>query len=78
MWLDSIKRYMTYVKPYKWLLALTIIIGILKFAIPLLLPWIVQIILDDILLYQLWNKDATKKGTEWKKVWNNPLPPLAL
>ena len=48
--LDSIKRYMRFVKPYRWLLILTIFIGILKFAIPLLLPWIVQIILDNILL----------------------------
>ena len=47
--LDSIKRYMRFVKPYRWLLILTIFIGILKFAIPLLLPWIVQIILDNIL-----------------------------
>lgn len=55
--LGSIKRYMTYVKPYKWLLALTIVIGILKFAIPLLLPWILQIILDDILLEETLPKE---------------------
>lgn len=48
--LDSIKRYMRFVKPYKLLLFLTIVIGILKFAIPLFLPWLLQIIIDDILL----------------------------
>lgn len=48
--LDSIKRYMRFVKPYKMLLFLTIVIGILKFAIPLFLPWLLQIIIDDILL----------------------------
>lgn len=48
--LDSIKRYMRFVKPYRWLLILTIIIGIAKFAIPLFLPWLVQVILDDILM----------------------------
>ena len=32
---DSIKRYMKFVKPYKWLIILTIVIGIIKFAIPL-------------------------------------------
>ena len=47
--LDSIKRYMRFVKPYKLLLFLTIVIGIIKFAIPLFLPWLLQIILDDFL-----------------------------
>lgn len=41
---------MRFVKPYRWLLIWTIIIGIVKFTIPLFLPWLVQIILDDILL----------------------------
>ncbi|MEK5078184.1 ABC transporter ATP-binding protein [Solibacillus sp. FSL W7-1436] len=41
---------MRFVKPYKLLLFLTIVIGILKFAIPLFLPWLLQIIIDDILL----------------------------
>ncbi|MER1986727.1 MAG: ABC transporter ATP-binding protein [Solibacillus sp.] len=48
--MDSMKRYMRYVGPYKWLLAITMVIGIAKFAIPLFIPWIIQIILDDILL----------------------------
>ncbi|MGM9950258.1 MAG: ABC transporter ATP-binding protein [Lysinibacillus sp.] len=48
--MDSIKRYMRFVKPYRWLLVWTIVIGIVKFAIPLFLPWLVQIILDEILL----------------------------
>lgn len=55
--LDSIKRYMRFVKPYKLLLFLTIVIGILKFAIPLFLPWLLQIILDDILLNDALTKD---------------------
>lgn len=48
--MGSMKRYMRYVKPYKWLLVITMLIGIAKFAIPLFIPWIIQIILDDILL----------------------------
>ncbi len=48
--LDSIKRYMRFVKPYKWFLILTIAIGLLKFAIPLFIPYVIQIIVDDILL----------------------------
>lgn len=47
---------MRFVKPYKFLLFLTIIIGIVKFAIPLFLPWLLQVVLDDVLL----NNDLTK------------------
>ncbi|WP_431027970.1 ABC transporter ATP-binding protein [Lysinibacillus sp. LZ02] len=64
--MDSIKRYMRFVKPYKWLLMFTIVIGILKFAIPLFLPWLVQIILDDILLEEsLSAEEKTKQLFTW-------------
>ncbi|MFF5996681.1 ABC transporter ATP-binding protein [Lysinibacillus sp. KU-BSD001] len=64
--MDSIKRYMRFVKPYKWLLMFTIVIGILKFAIPLFLPWLVQIILDDILLEEsLSAEEKTKQLLTW-------------
>lgn len=43
------KRYMQFVKPYKWELLLTITIGILKFAIPLFIPLLIQIVIDDII-----------------------------
>ncbi len=48
-WLDSIKRYLQFVKPYKWKIVLTILIGILKFGIPLMLPLIYKYVIDDIL-----------------------------
>src|SRR5699024_5999212 len=41
---------MQFVKPYKWLIALTIIIGVLKFGIPLLLPLLIRYVIDDIIL----------------------------
>lgn len=47
--MDSMKRYMRFVKPYTWELILTIIIGILKFAIPLFIPLLIQIVIDDII-----------------------------
>lgn len=40
---------MRFVKPYTWMLILTIIIGILKFAIPLFIPVLIQIVIDDII-----------------------------
>ncbi len=35
--------------PYKWKILLTVLIGILKFSIPLLMPLIVKYVIDDIL-----------------------------
>ena len=64
--MDSIKRYMRFVKPYRWLLVWTIVIGIVKFAIPLFLPWLVQIILDDILLEEgLSAEEKTRQLFTW-------------
>lgn len=46
---DSIKRYMKFVKPYNWQIVLTVIIGIFKFAIPLFIPLLIKIVIDDII-----------------------------
>ncbi|WP_199912283.1 ABC transporter ATP-binding protein [Lysinibacillus sp. 2017] len=57
---------MRFVKPYKFLLFLTIIIGIMKFAIPLFLPWLLQVILDDVLLSEVLTKqEKTDKLFTW-------------
>ncbi|MDC3418203.1 ABC transporter ATP-binding protein/permease [Aquibacillus sp. 3ASR75-54] len=40
---------MQFVKPYKWKILLTIVIGIVKFGIPLLMPLIVKYVIDDII-----------------------------
>ncbi len=47
--LDSIKRYMKFVFPYKWKILITVLIGIFKFGIPLLMPLIVKYVIDDII-----------------------------
>ncbi len=44
-----IKRYLEFVKPYKWLIFGTIIIGILKFGIPLLIPLLIKFVIDDVI-----------------------------
>ena len=46
---SSMKRYMYFVKPYYWQIALTIFIGIFKFAIPLFIPLLIKIVIDDII-----------------------------
>lgn len=47
-YLDSIKRYLEFVKPYKWKILWTVLIGVFKFGIPLLMPLIVKYVIDDI------------------------------
>ncbi|WP_114570776.1 ABC transporter ATP-binding protein [Exiguobacterium flavidum] len=45
----SIRRYMGFVKPYKKQIIATVIVGILKFSIPLGLPLLYKYIIDNIL-----------------------------
>ena len=45
-----IRRYLKFVRPYMWLIFLTIIIGILKFGIPLLTPLLIKYTIDDIIM----------------------------
>lgn len=47
--MNSIKRYMQFVKPYRLQIIGTIIIGIIKFAIPLLIPLLIKYVVDDII-----------------------------
>lgn len=46
--MDNVKRYLQFVKPYKWTIIGTIIIGIIKFAIPLLIPLLTKYVVDDV------------------------------
>ncbi|WP_026105175.1 ABC transporter ATP-binding protein [Halalkalibacterium ligniniphilum] len=47
--MDSVKRYLQFVKPYRKQIAITIFIGILKFGIPLMLPLVLAYVIDDII-----------------------------
>lgn len=47
--MSSIRRYMAYVMPYWKQILGTIFIGIIKFAIPLLLPLMIKYVIDDLL-----------------------------
>ncbi|MDA3129900.1 ABC transporter ATP-binding protein [Aliibacillus thermotolerans] len=48
--MGSIRRYLQFVKPYQKEIFLTIIIGILKFGIPLLTPLLLAYVIDEIIL----------------------------
>ncbi|MEH7457178.1 ABC transporter ATP-binding protein [Bacillus sp. JJ1127] len=47
--MQGIKRYLQFVKPYRWLIVITIIIGLVKFGIPLIMPWLLKYIIDDVI-----------------------------
>ncbi|WP_335872495.1 ABC transporter ATP-binding protein [Bacillus sp. 2205SS5-2] len=46
--MGSIKRYMEFVKPYKLQIIGTLMIGLFKFAIPLLIPLLIEYVIDDV------------------------------
>ncbi|QDQ00189.1 ABC transporter ATP-binding protein [Lysinibacillus fusiformis] len=64
--MGSMKRYMRFVKPYTWEIVLTVLIGIVKFAIPLFIPLLIKIVLDDIIgAEDLTDTEKTKELFYW-------------
>lgn len=64
--MSSTKRYMKFVKPYKWQIVLTVVIGIVKFAIPLFIPLLIKIVIDDIITEDtLSNNEKTRQLFHW-------------
>lgn len=47
--MNSIKRYLKFVAPYYKQIIITVIIGIIKFGIPLALPLILKYVIDDVI-----------------------------
>ncbi|WP_126425357.1 ABC transporter ATP-binding protein [Brevibacillus marinus] len=47
--MNSVKRYLRYVKPYTGKILLTVFVGIIKFGIPLLMPLLIKYVIDDLL-----------------------------
>ncbi|MEK3887619.1 ABC transporter ATP-binding protein [Bacillus sp. FSL K6-3431] len=43
-----IKRYLQFVQPYRWKIFFTLLIGIVKFTIPLLIPILMKYVIDDV------------------------------
>lgn len=63
--LDSIKRYLHFVKPYRLQIIVTVIIGVIKFAIPLLIPLLIKYVLDDIIDNDALTKSDKIDGLVW-------------
>lgn len=59
----SIRRYMRYVRPYWKQIVGTVLIGIIKFAIPLLLPLLIKYVIDDLLPSPLPQEEKLRQLT---------------
>jgi ABC-type multidrug transport system fused ATPase/permease subunit len=59
--MSSFKNYIKFIKPYKGLVIITILIGMLKFGIPLTFPLIMKYVVDDLLLSTLSAADKVQK-----------------
>ncbi|MEH7274872.1 ABC transporter ATP-binding protein [Neobacillus vireti] len=47
--MSSVRRYLQFVKPYRLQIIGTILIGLVKFAIPLIIPMLIKYVVDDII-----------------------------
>src|SRR5690625_7487775 len=63
--MSSIRQYMHFVKPYKWKIFWTVIIGVLKFGIPLLMPLILKFVIDDIIAVEGISNDEKISQLFW-------------
>jgi ABC-type multidrug transport system fused ATPase/permease subunit len=59
--MKEFRMYLQFVKPYRWLVAITLFIGMLKFAIPLIIPLLLQYAVDDILLAEISKDDKISR-----------------
>ncbi|MEH7226315.1 ABC transporter ATP-binding protein [Bacillus sp. JJ1566] len=59
--MGSTRRYMKFVKPYRFQIFITIIIGIIKFSIPMLTPLLLKYILDDVIAANLTQDEKLSK-----------------
>lgn len=59
--MGSIRRYIRFIKPYQQQILLTFIIGVIKFAIPLLLPLLLKYVVDDLLLTSIPTEEKLQK-----------------
>lgn len=63
--MSTMKRYMEFVKPYNWQIFLTIIIGVIKFAIPLFIPILIKIVVDDIIGGDMATNEKIQQLVYW-------------
>lgn len=46
---EIIQRYWDFVKPYTFIIIVIILLGIMSFAVPLAIPWLTKVLIDEVL-----------------------------
>ncbi|PTM56445.1 ABC transporter ATP-binding protein [Desmospora activa] len=59
--MGSVRRYLRFIRPYRIEISITMVVGIVKFGIPLLLPLILKFVVDDILLTEQAMQDKVNQ-----------------
>src|SRR5689334_21639008 len=49
MFSRTLRRFLAYLRPYRGLVALAVVTGVLRYVIPLALPWAMKVVIDDLL-----------------------------
>ena len=47
---NNVLRFLIYIKPYRWTLFLSTIVGIAKHNLPVVFPWILKDVIDNLLV----------------------------
>ncbi|MDN3512593.1 MAG: ABC transporter ATP-binding protein [Candidatus Jettenia sp. CY-1] len=47
---SALKKFLSYIKPYRWFIVAATFCGLLKYNIPLVLPWVFKDVIDRLLL----------------------------
>lgn len=63
--MKTIKQYLKFVRPYTWQIIWTVIIGIIRFAIPLLTPLILKYVIDQIIAVEDLSQAAKLEQLFW-------------
>jgi len=47
---NNMMRFLSYLKPYRWRLVLSTVVGVLKYNLPVAFPWILKDVIDNLLV----------------------------
>src|SRR4051812_25705100 len=49
MFSRSLRRFLHYLRPYRGLVLLSVVTGVVRYLIPLALPWVMKVVIDEVL-----------------------------
>ena len=46
---NNVRRFLAYVRPYRWGLVLSTVVGVVKYNLPVIFPWVLKEVIDGLL-----------------------------